>query len=429
MSSGRTGGARSRSGWGPTLAVIGGLGVVALAFVLVPRMLLPPPPSESTAPSLSETPTLAPQVSFAASPYLGLEWHLTTIPADPDANAWALAEIDGRLVVVGTSPDAPAAWWSDDHGETWLPGAIDLPSSPPTETARTRPHTLAVGPDGLLAIGWWTDRQGEADAILGSAAWASADGRAWTDAPLAGLDETILDAVFGTPDGFYATGISDLRGESWWFSKDGKAWSAIEPTGINQLMYFPPGIARQGYVNLLVNGDMKGASSRAAIYVSTNWLDWDEVYKGEEDGYGLARDVAAFDQGFIAVGQTWDDPDRQYQDGRFTAWLSNDGYVWQQLAVDAAPGTVGGSLAANADGAVAVVDSPSSSGSGAWFLPYAGTPTTVALPFRVQDIVALPDRFVAVGSCAPTSCGIVVAIGTPTASAVNAAPTLPPLPS
>jgi hypothetical protein len=44
-------------------------------------------------------------------------------------------------------------------------------------------------------------------------------------------------------------------------------------------------------------------------------------------------------------------------------------------------------------------------------------------------MVALPDRVVAVGYCAPVACGIVVAIGTPTASALTEAPTLPPLPN
>ena len=416
-------------GWGPTLAIIGGLAAVGLGFVLVPRLLLPAPASESAPPASSSVePLPTANVSFTAGPYLGVEWQLTTIPADRDAYAWALAEIDGRLVAVGTSPDATAAWWSDDGGQTWRPGAIEAPTTPPTETARTRPRSLAVGPDGLLATGWWTDQQGEANAILSSAAWASADGRAWFDAPLTGLDETILDAVFGTPTGFYATGFSEVRGESWWHSDDGQAWSPIEPTGINQLMYFPPGVARQGFVNLIVNGGLKGASSRPAIYLSTNWLDWDHVYQGEERGYGLARDVAAFDQGFIAVGQTWDDPDRQNQDGTFTAWVSNDGYAWQQLTVDAPPGTVGDGIAANADGAVAIVDSMRGTGSDAWYLPHGGTPTTVPLPFRVQDIVALPDRFVAVGYCAPVSCGIVVAIGTPTASTATTAPTLPPLP-
>ncbi len=422
----RTGSARPGGGWGPTLAIIGGLGVVALAFVLVPRMLLPPPPAEGTSPTLSETPTPAPQVSFAASPYLGIEWQLTLLPGDPEGVS-SLVEADGRLVAVGATLDFPAAWWSDDDGENWTLSAMELPE-PPSDAARARPRSAAVGPDGLVAVGFWVDP--DSGEILEPIAWASHDGRAWMSTELSGLEGgSMLDELFGTPQAFYASGFSQSRGQSWWYSSDGVAWQAIEPVGIDQVAFGMPAVANGGEVIVLGSGAERRRSTHPAIYASTGWLNWERVYEGDDDTYGLVWGMTAFEQGFVAVGVASQESDWQRY-GHAAAWLSNDGYGWQELDLDETPESGAVIVAANADGAVASGWSNADGSQRTYFIPYGGTPTSMQIPFNIQGIVALPDRFVALGSClGETPCGIVVAIGRPTASAVTEEPTLPPLPN
>ncbi len=64
----------------------------------------------------------------------------------------------------------------------------------------------------------------------------------------------------------------------------------------------------------------------------------------------------------------------------------------------------------------------------AWFLPGgSGAPTVARFPFIVLDIVALPDRFVAIGVCAPEEgCrGPMLAIGQASEVLEVPDPTLP----
>lgn len=427
MSSRRTGSVRSRGGWGPTLAVIGGLGVVALAFVLVPRMLLPPPPTESASPTLSETATPAPQVSFAASPYLGIDWRLSMLPGGVDASVSSLVDADGRLVAVGSSSGSAAAWWSDDAGASWVQQSMERPE-PPFETAVAEPRSVAAGPDGLIAIGFWYEP--DSGEVLEPVGWTSRDGRAWEIAALSGLEDgSMLDDIFGTPDGFYATGFSQTRAQSWWYAADGVAWRAIEPFGVDQPLWGMAPIATSGDLVVLGSGSERGRSTHPAIYASRGWLNWERVYEADEDTYGLVWGMTAFDEGFVAVGVASQESDWQRY-GHAAAWLSNDGYGWQELDLDAAPESGAAIVAANADGAVATGWSNADGSQRSYFLPYGGTPSSIAIPFSINGIVALPGRFVALGSCiGDTPCGVVVAIGTPTASAVTVAPTLPPLPN
>lgn len=427
MATRRGTGATRRGGWGSTLAIMGALGVLALALFLVPRALLPPP-AASSGPSSgpSSEPTVEPSVSFTPSAYQGVEWELYRMSDKAEGFPAALTEIEGRLVAVGTDGEGPAAWWSDDGGRTWTATAMAIPGDPPSEGASVVPAILAAGPDGLLATGFWMDPTQRPTSVV---AWTSADGRAWDPATLSGLDEVdTLAQVLGDPDGYHATGYSPTSAMSWWQSDDGLSWQPIEPLGFDASELGPAVVARGTLAVVTGGGLPAGSSIRPAIYASIDWTHWEEAYR-PDDLYGRVQDIASFEEGFVAVGLVSEFSDLDH-DGRFGAWISYGGYAWQLLPVEAPPGSAGIMVAANADGAVSIGWPDDTGGQAAWFLPHGGSASTTALPMFLSDLVAMPDRFFAIGTCGALgeACGPLVAIGTPAASVVTTAPTLPPLP-
>ncbi len=152
---------------------------------------------------------------------------------------------DQRIVAVGsdgTLSPVPAAWYSDDRGNTWTRASVDNPSDwiRPAESRGMlfdqrygRLVDLRPGPDGLVAVGDRTSAAATATPSRAVVTWHSDDGVDWT--------ERIVDAVDGRewnlpqlavgPEGFvvtaYAAGGDENEGASW-ISRDGIGTTRLE---------------------------------------------------------------------------------------------------------------------------------------------------------------------------------------------------------
>ena len=411
-----------RQSW-TTWVLIGSLGIVALALLVVPGLIAPAPDARPT--SQAPSPTVV--VSFPASAFRSVEWRISRLgSASENAIVTQLVLVRDRLVAIGSRGGAPVAWWSDDGGVTWTTATSISPPGPPrSDHAVAAPRTAAASGQRLVAAGFWMDPTSAE--ILGPVVWTSEDGRTWEGHDLVTtMRGATLDDLVGTPDGFYAIGqASDTQ--RWWFSKDGVSWRQIEPVGLPVLTIFPPAVAWSPELFLVAGGHGSGRVARPGIWVASDGLVFEEAFD-DEDSFGWITSLAHADYGFVAAGQTVDDADDPTK-SHVAAWISVDGRAWQPLIRDAPSGTGAGTVAANSSGAVIIGWSTVQAQlPEVWFLPGgAGLPSTVRFPFLVQDLVALPDRFVAIGRCPPDEgCdGLMIAIGYPSALPNAPDPTLP----
>jgi hypothetical protein len=135
--------------------------------------------------------------SWTRGPALGFT---VALPADLVANGT-------RLVAVGVAwpdqTDVAAAWYSDDGGTSWQSATVPPGGAPSWMTS------VAVGPNGLVAVGWATGPGGGGSPAI----WLSADGSDWT---LVGSDPGpgLLAAIAHGADGWVAVGSNHTGGAS-----------------------------------------------------------------------------------------------------------------------------------------------------------------------------------------------------------------------
>jgi hypothetical protein len=149
----------------------------------------------------------------------GIAWELlpTTLA---NTQVTSLAVLGERIVAVGSLVDEfarrPAAWYSDDGGNSWT--AAEVPDG---ETPEAMTDVIATDA-GLLAVG-----PGDG-AHAGGAAWLSADGTAWERFTID--DVAGPKAVASVEGGFVAVGNVrdelDIGAEYTWTSVDGRSWEA-----------------------------------------------------------------------------------------------------------------------------------------------------------------------------------------------------------
>ena len=317
----------------------------------------------------------------------------------------------GRLVSVGYVYPGwhPQAWTSDDVS-TWTLQAMGT-------TEFTFPVALAVGKDGLVAVG----RTGSSPL-----AWTSPDGASWESHPVAILGDASvaerMTTVLATPDGFVAGGSvgPELfeRHARFWSSADGVTWQPVVDDPISFANAEVRAIVRLGggYVAVGVVGTAQQITGSVA-WTSPDGRAWTRV---DAPDLGLGRTialVAAPGGGLVAVGSdlnehealAWTSPDgrswtiapgepsRQYhgkirftdvtvvggellgignyvglQRGTAISWVSTDGRAWQKSK--SAPVMEGGELYAVVPappGAVAVgsFDAPDNYIPTVWFSP------------------------------------------------------------
>ncbi len=181
----------------------------------------------------------------------GVDWSRIGNPGFEAGDIVIAVETMGdRIVAVGTTGGLnathAAAWVSDNAGQTWA--RATMPAAP-TDRPVTEMVDVAVGPDGLLAVGhqavagdssWVTDNrdgsrtlEGQQDIVI----WFSPDGTDWQQAGELGLQNqiTIRPSITAGPGGFLVsfTTVTETTIEaSSWLTIDGSQLDQIDhPTG------------------------------------------------------------------------------------------------------------------------------------------------------------------------------------------------------
>jgi hypothetical protein len=331
--------------------------------------------------------------------------------------------LDGdRLVAVGGNKDSLAAiWTSADDGLSW--DATELPLSPPVKGAQAQLTHVAAHDGTIVATGEWAVPNQPAAQPQWAAWFFSPDrGAEWHEAP--GLRSGVIFDLAATERGFLAVGMDFGRGTlQTWGSPDGLQWSNLPARGLPEFGAFDLHLAVFG--DRLIAAGVTQEASRPRIWSTKDGSTWTSAPDAPVDQGGVNA-IAASAGRVLAVGATWSSPTSS-EDSTAVLWQSLDGATWNPIVLDDTPGTQTTVVSDGPLGAIIGGASQADHGPISWFLP-PGATQAVPQPIDhfITAVVALPDRFVAIGTCAEgQDCnGQALLIGRPTGSASG-----PPVPS
>jgi DNA-binding CsgD family transcriptional regulator len=332
--------------------------------------------------------------SPSAAPVTELSWRTARFPTNSTARLLTVA--GERIVALGQKRgEAAGAWYSDDGGESWIAATLQL--DPPTKEATVawEAVTTTTG-DTLVAAGSWSSASGTKT----WKSWLSQDrGKSWREAP-GERDGSVL-ALLATRRGVLAATLDFPHSTfALWSSPDGTAWTRESPAGLTAYFTMIHAMTPFRDVYVAAGSSTRGSRPQVAAWISADGRTWSAA-KGLTPETGAINDLAASGDLLVAVGAVGSRPDGS--DATAYLWRSPDGQRWDAVQLSDERGVhpihVGtGSLGSVALGVVA--DKPA-----AWYVaPNATEATQLETSGRPQDVVALPDRFVAVGDCADAAC-------------------------
>lgn len=363
-------------------------------------------------------------------PVTSLTW--TTRPFVEGARVVDLRPVGTRLIATGgmaaadgSSPDEPAAWYSDDGGVTWAASSVEDHSGGPAGA----PHWLArvVEHDGrLLALDAYTFGQasdlssgGSTQADVSTAVWSSDDhGRSWTLAtPVPGS----VSAIAAGPERIIALGTGEGGVAVGWQSSDGTSWQPLplggmaEQAHVTDVAYDGSGFVAVGSVSAQ-DGDTPDARAPAA-WRSADGQTWTVTQLAP---MGSANAVYADSSSIVAAGGI--SAGGQELSGTAVIWRPS-GAAWttQSLPPSSPSGAATATgIVANDLGALARVQRNGGRGlqigQELWFTPTTegSEPKEQGLDIQVSALASLPDRFVVISNCGKTlsPCAPSVSIGT-----------------
>ena len=408
------------SPWGPTLAIIGGLGLVAASLLVVPALLAP---NEAATPIGLPSPA-SPARSVEASPYRSISWAVVPF-GDPAVELDMLVAHDGRLIAAGQADGDTGFWYSDTGGHQWIRSGVGG-RDPPQEEAQAAATALTGSGLGLLATGEWVGAEGGS---VGALLMVSADGRHWEILPVQPeLAASRITALLGANDGYLAYAVDTLTNiAGWWQSADGLNWSTAAVTGLPTRV--PPSAFAAGEHEVVAVGRRPALGEAApGAWVSEDGFAWTSTLE-DTASFGYVESVSRSEAGYAAAGSTWASGGRPEQ-GLATLWRSPDGRSWAALTMSQEAGTSIGDLAMTDAGVVGILYQLAGSQMHAAFVAHGSDElTSVPLPLRAVATVALDDGFVMLGRCpenvdCPSATYLL--LGTPTEDARAPAPTIPP---
>jgi len=210
-------------------------------------------------------------------------------------------------------------------------------------------EAITAGGPGFIAVG--TEQAATADGgfAVDAVVWVSPDGETWEriDSPVFGagaaelgdrigqLGTQWMSEVVTNGDRIIAVGYEDYAAAVW-TSVDGYTWERVVDDDL------PPGTT-DSYMDAVATyegGFIAVGRHRgdAAVWLSPDGLDWTEVVnddlRGDSDGQVSLEDVAAFDGGFVAVGDKgWANPGEGTETYELFLAFSQDGRNWERVPV------------------------------------------------------------------------------------------------
>jgi len=251
----------------------------------------------------------------------GLGWTRQEIEGDLDPTGVYLAAIvgvEGGWVAIGNTINGQQSQlWTSEDGSNWK-----LIDGDQAGLASARLSDLAVGPDGLVAVGTVDGQDGTFDGGI----WTSSDGRSWQrvgadDQILAGEGETQLHAVVAHAGGLFITGLygstqdrqkceqlgvatagsdpprtalSCASGiEHHWVLREGHAWERIDPMQAPGEHPIEFRVVVAGGPGLIVLGESSPpASPDTALFSSRDGRQWTALRPRQPVGNGVAIGIA-----------------------------------------------------------------------------------------------------------------------------------------
>jgi hypothetical protein len=388
---------------GPTITIL------ILAFLLFRTGSDDVLPASSAVASVLATPTPFPTLD--QHPISAASLALTAVLFDKDAVITDFVLAGSRVIATGSNGDAPAAWYSDDSGASWIAAAVRT-SQPPEPRDIVEMSVVASHGAMLLAIGEW-HRPGDGRPVAHST-WVSSDaGATWVEQPRvtsndrgAGLSGQLLTA----------TDLGFVTVQSGAFpiirtSADGSTWTDVED-GNNMAHADIREIVGRDNVLLAVGRDRASTQSGLATPDAWTYTEGDgwTVLVNRFDRAAIGALVADA-TGMYAAGIVLGDPETTA--GSIAAlWHSDDGTRWQSRTLSAAPDRVPGPMAHGPAGTLVMGDSADPGDKGgppayAWFIPSHASadepPQEYSSDRSGRAAVALTDRFLVFGVCPPQS--------------------------
>lgn len=271
---------------------------------------------------------------FGAGPE-ALVWEAVTDQPDLGGSGDQLINrvaTDGeQLIAVGAAGrfrDSDAAVWRSTDGVTWEQVSDRGLRAPGDQVA----WAVTFSEDLIVAAG--SDKSGgEFDGVV----WTSRNGVKWTrvrgSEELGGEGDQLISRVAYGERRFVAVGSERLDGE-WsaaaWVSADGKKWTQAPPDdaelggpGMQEMR----GVAVADEQIVAVGSDESSGTSDAAVWVSGNGLRWNRLRQNREvfgrNGEQVMTSVLAGEDGFVSVG--WDTIAGSKD---AAAWTSARGTTW-----------------------------------------------------------------------------------------------------
>jgi hypothetical protein len=240
-------------------------------------------------------------------------------------------------------------------------------------------------------------------------------GAEWHEAP--GLRSGVVFDLAATERGFLAVGMDFGRGTlQTWGSRDGLQWSNLPARGLPEFGAFDLHLAVFG--DQLIAVGVTQEANRPRIWSTKDGSTWTSAPDAPVDQGGVNA-IAASAGRVLAVGATWSSPTSS-EDSTAVLWQSLDGATWNPIVLDDTPGTQATVVSDGPLGAIIGGASQADEGPIGWFLPPGATQAVPQPVDRfITAVIALPDRFVAIGTCAqgPGCSGQTVFIGRPAGSA------------
>lgn len=264
-------------------------------------------------------------------PCPGLSWTLedetwsepVPIGADEETLEVVLADAERGIVAAVNGPDSSGIW-TRQRGRGWQPitdpapfkaGADGGPTggTGPADSLAVRVEALTAGPAGLVAVGHVGCYQRCTD-IDRAAVWLSASGETWQRTP---YQPAFRNGWMRDATRFGAGLV--VVGNGIWRSPDGLAWERVTD-GIGTGDHWLSAVALGGPGLVAVGSD---ALDAAFALVSTDGRAWQRAVIEPSNRISL-NSVAASADGLVAVG-------RSYNPDRGLIWWSADGFSWQLL--------------------------------------------------------------------------------------------------